>query len=43
MNLQLKDIFYDTFLKEPTKDNLRKLLENNVGELDNFDLKENWI
>lgn len=43
MKRQFKDIFYDEFLKEPTKDNFRELLKNNYGELDEFDFKKSWI
>lgn len=43
MNPQIKDRFYDDFLKEPTKDNFRKFLANNCGELDEVDFKETWI
>lgn len=40
---QIKDKFYDEFLKEPTKDNFRLFLEKNCGELDEVDFKEQWI
>lgn len=43
MNIQFKDRFYDDFLKQPTKDNFRKLIKSNFGELDDFDFKENWV
>ena len=43
MNPQIKDRFYDAFLKEPTKDNFRSFLANNCGELDEVDFKETWI
>ncbi|MCM1507470.1 MAG: ATP-binding protein [Ruminococcus flavefaciens] len=38
-----KDKFYDNFLKEPTKDNLRKFLKDACGELDEVDFKAEWI
>ena len=38
-----RDKFYDDFLKEPTKDNLRKFLEDTGGELDEVDFKAEWI
>ena len=40
---QLKDTFYEEFLKEPTKDKFRELIKNNFGELDEFDFKKQWI
>ncbi len=40
---QIKDKFYDDFLKEPTKDNFRVFLEKNCGELDEVDFKEQWV
>lgn len=43
MFAQIKDKFYDDFLKEPTKDNFRLFLEKNCGELDEVDFKEQWI
>lgn len=43
MNPQIRDKFYDDFLKEPTKDNFRAFLKNNCGELDEVDFKEQWI
>ena len=43
MNPQVRDKFYDDFLKEPTKDNFRAFLKNNCGELDEVDFKEQWI
>ena len=42
-SLQLKDKFYDVFLKEPTKENFRKFLKENCGELDEVDFKAQWI
>lgn len=38
-----RDKFYDDFLKEPTKDNLRKFLQDTGGELDELDFKAEWI
>lgn len=38
-----KDKFYDNFLKEPTKDKLRKFLKDACGELDEVDFKAEWI
>ena len=43
MNPQIRDKFYDDFLKEPTKDNFRAFLKNNCGELDEVEFKEHWI
>lgn len=43
MFAQIKDKFYDDFLKEPTKDNFRLFLEKNCGELDEVDFKEQWV
>lgn len=43
MNPQIKDKFYDEFLKEPTKENFRKFLNKNCGELDEMDFKQEWI
>ncbi|MFQ6880182.1 MAG: helix-turn-helix domain-containing protein [Oscillospiraceae bacterium] len=43
MNLQIKDKFYDEFIKEPTKENFRKFLDKNCGELDEIDFKQEWI
>lgn len=40
---QFKDKFYDEFLKNPTKDNFRKFLKSNCGELDEVDFKEKWV
>lgn len=40
---QAKDKFYDTFLREPTKENFRKFLHENCGEMDEVDFKEQWI
>lgn len=39
---QAKDKFYDEFLKEPTKDNFRRFLRENCGEMDEVDFKERW-
>lgn len=43
MKKHFKDIFYEDFLENPTKDKFRDLLKNNFGELDEFDFKEAWI
>ena len=43
MTPQIKDRFYDEFLKQPNKDNFREFLKNNCGELDEVDFKESWI
>lgn len=43
MKKNFKDVFYDDFLESPTKDKLRELLQNNFGELNDFDFKETWI
>lgn len=43
MNPQIRDKFYDEFLKEPTKDNFRNFLSKNCGELDEVDYKATWI
>ena len=43
MTPQIRDKFYDEFLKEPTKDNFRNFLKGNCGELDEVDFKEQWI
>lgn len=43
MNPQIKDHFYDDFLKEPTKDNFQKFMRNSCGELNDVDFKEEWI
>ena len=43
MNPQIRDKFYDEFLKEPTKDNFRDFIFKNCGELDEVDFKETWI
>ena len=43
MNPQIKDKFYDEFLKQPTKENFRKFLSENCGELDEIDFKQEWI
>lgn len=43
MNPQIKDKFYDEFLVEPTKENFRKFLKQNCGELDEVDFKQDWI
>ena len=40
---QVKDKFYDEFLKDPTKENFRRFLKDNCGELDEVDFKEAWI
>lgn len=40
---QIKDKFYDDFLKEPTKDKLQQFFKNNFGELNFVDFKETWI
>lgn len=43
MNPQIKDHFYDQFLKEPTKDNFRDFMKKSCGELNEMDFKETWI
>lgn len=43
MNPQIKDKFYDDFLKDPTKENFRNFLRQNCGELDEIDFKQDWI
>lgn len=43
MHPQIKDHFYDDFLKEPTKDNFQKFMKNSCGELNEVDFKEQWI
>ncbi len=43
MKIQFKDEFYDGFLKDPSKDKFRKLIQHNYGELDEIDFKEKWI
>ena len=43
MKKHFKDIFYEDFLENPTKDKFRDLLKNNFGELGEFDFKEAWI
>ena len=43
MNPQIKDHFYDDFLREPTKDNFQKFMRNVCGELNEVDFKEEWI
>lgn len=40
---QMKDKFYDEFLKVPSKDNFRKFLTQTCGELDEIDYKSEWI
>jgi hypothetical protein len=43
--MALKKTFHEAFTKffeEPTRDKLRELLKNNVGELDNLDFKESF-
>lgn len=40
---QIKDKFYDDFLKSPSKDNFRKFLKENCGELNEVDFKAKWI
>lgn len=42
-NPQIKDHFYDQFLKEPTKDNFRDFMKKSCGELNEMDFKETWI
>ena len=39
MNPQIKDHFYDQFLKEPTKDNFRDFMKKSCGELNEMDFK----
>lgn len=43
MNYQIKDKFYDDFLKSPSKDNFRKFLKENCGEFNEIDFKLGWI
>ena len=43
MKGQAKDQLYDYFLKEPTKENFRRFLQENCGEMDEIDYKEKWI
>ena len=43
MKGQAKDQLYDFFLKEPTKENFRRFLQENCGEMDEIDYKEKWI
>ena len=43
VNPQIKDHFYDQFLKEPTKDNFRDFMKKSCGELNEMDSKETWI
>lgn len=43
MHPQVKDHFYDNFLKEPTKDNLKKFMKDSCGELNEVDFKGEWI
>ena len=43
MNYQIKDKFYDDFLNSPSKDNFRKFLKENCGELNEIDFKLGWI
>lgn len=43
VNPQIKDHFYDQFLKEPTKDNFRDFMKKSCGELKEMDFKETWI
>jgi len=43
--MSIKKTFHEAFTKffeEPTRDKLRELLKNNVGELDNLDFKESF-
>ena len=42
MNPQIKDHFYDQFLKEPTKDNFRDFMKKSCGELNEMDFKVRW-
>lgn len=43
VNPQIKDHFYDQFLKEPTKDNFRDFMKKSCGELNEMDFKETWV
>ena len=43
MNPQIKDHFYDQFLKEPTTDNFRDFMKKSCGDLNEMDFKETWI
>ena len=43
MHPQIKDHFYDEFLKEPTKDNFKNFIRKSCGELNEIDFKEKWI
>lgn len=42
MNPQIKNKFYDDFLKDPIKENFRNFLRQNCGELDEIDFKQDW-
>lgn len=39
----IKDTFYDALKENPTRENFRKMMQKNVGEMDNLDFKEKWI
>lgn len=43
MHPQIKDRFYDSFLKEPNRENFVKFLKANCGEMDEIDFKGQWI
>ena len=43
MNPQIRDKFYDEFIKEPTRDNFLRFINSNCGEMDELDFKSTWI
>lgn len=43
MHPQIKDRFYDQFLKEPTKDRFIEFVHSNCGEMNEIDFKEKWV
>ncbi len=43
MNPQIKDNFLDLLIQEPTRENFKKFIKNNVGELNALDFKESWV
>lgn len=43
MHPQIKDRFYDQFLKEPTKDRFIDFVRSNCGEMNEIDFKEKWV
>lgn len=40
---QAKDKFYDQIVNEPSRENFRRFIKGNLGELDEVDFKEQWI